>query len=524
MTLPRPVMGFVLALLSLSAWGGDSLPEVQTASATPPGIANSQGELRLFKRDVTCRADSKSPATIHGAVLEPGRELNPAVDTLQPIVTDGHGGFVVAAGTTMLSGGLFRGGTDILLAGLDDDLSPRWATVFGGPLSENPVSIVRTRDGGYAAVSSTRSLWYSMVWRWVSKGDLAMLVSKYAADGTLEWVQYLTPGDDPGGASIVVPASGGVLVGGGARVEGKFPGFLLKTDDEGKLQWAHKVGSDHENTIAHLEALPNGQVLASGSHRKLRASPYDVWVGRFDGRGAATAAAAYHSEIGGSTGIAFPISDGGAIVIRSPVYQRTAPRSRIAVFALAADGTVRWSRLLDFDERVTLSNFAEAGPGRYLLFGGAEARADLAGPMMLELDAAGQVVGSRAIEIGAMADHGDVRFFTSDEPVSMARDPRGGYVILGNLVAVPVDVIERFGLTPRSGQLDRDVQSRLRSLVYLLRIGEGVPNGPCTREVMVKVSDQPVEMQTVDLPTSDLAAQAMTPVPRLNVGVEYLRP
>jgi len=475
---------------------------------------------QFFKRAIECPIGEPSASRVKGVVFEPGHEMNPEPDTLQPIVRRPQGGVALAAGTTMYSGGLFRGGTDILVAGLDDDLVPRWGTVFGGPLTDMPVSITATRDGGVAALSFTRSLWFSTLFRWVGKSELAVLVSKYAADGRLEWVQHLATGGDPGGRSIVAMPAGGILIGGGAIRDGRLPGFLVRLSDAGQVQWARQVGRDYENVIIHLADLTDGGVLASGSYRTASTSPRDVWVARLDAQAGAVWARAYHSAIGGSAGLAFPLADGGAVVIRSPEYERSRQASRIALFAVAPDGQLRWSRVLSFEERVNLSNFAEPSPGRLLLFGGTYASKDVAGPLVVELDADGKLVDSRAIELAGVAARSGMAVLAGDRPVSVAPDSGGGLILLSNLIVAPVDLLPQLR---KPADMDSQTRARVRMQVVLLRLGAGVPDGPCTRAVPAQSADQTVEEHAFELSTIDLPASAVVPVPRINLGVRSLR-
>jgi hypothetical protein len=493
------------------------VPAATIASAPAAGSTLQQ----LFKRAIECPVGEASAPQIKGFALEPGHEMNPEPDTLQPIVRGSQGGFALAAGTTVYSGGLFKGGTDILVAGLDDDLAPRWATVFGGPLTDMPVSIAATRDGGVAAVSFTRSLWFSTLFRWVAKGDLAVLVSKYAPDGHLQWVQHLNVGGDPGGLSIVAMPAGGIVVGGGATRDGRFPGFLVRFTAGGQVEWARQLGREHESFIGHLAVLADGGLLASGSHRTARESPRDVWVARLDAQAVAVWARSYHGTPGGSAGVAFPLADGGALVIRSPEYQRSSPVSRVAVFAIAPDGRPRWSRVLSFDERVTLSNFAEPSPGRLLLFGGTYASQTVTGPLVVELDAGGKVVDSRAVELASVAARPGFAVYTADQPVSVAPDIAGGYVLFGNLLVVPLDLDSQFQAP--GTEMDAQTRSRIRMQVFLLRLGAGVPTGPCTRAVAVESTEQTLDDHVLELTAIDLPASTVVPVPRINLGVNLLR-
>jgi hypothetical protein len=498
-------------------------PAAPRASAADAEPSETSLARQLYKRDVACPADDPAAPHLRGVLLEPGRELNPTADTLQPIVRDAQGGFGLATGTTMFSGGLWRAGTDILAARLDATLAPLWATVFGGPVSDTPVSMAATRDGGFAVISFTRSLWFSTLFRWLAKDEGAVLVSKYGADGRLEWVQHLTAGAQPGGLSIATLPEGGILVGGGALRENRFAGFLIRLTDAGEVQWARSVGPHHEDFVGRLEALPDGSVLASGSHRMERASPRDVWVARLAADASVAWARAYHGDSGGSVGLAFPLAGGGAIVIRSPDDVRGAPRSKVAVFAIESDGAVRWSRVLAFEERVTLSNFAEPVPGRLLLFGGSFASETVAGPIVVELDVAGEVVASRAIDVASMAARPGMRIFAGDEPVSVVRDHGDGFVVLGNVVAYPLDVAARLASGGSFGDLDPETRARVRLQVFLLRIGAGVPTGGCTRSVPVRASDQPLAARPLDLSLGPLPAGVLVPVPRANLGERSLR-
>lgn len=525
-TLFRGCCWFVVAIPVLNGPVGAEvapLPPVQAASGAGAGTVGSSLTDKLSRRAIECAAGVPSPARVKGVVFEPGHEMNPEPDTLQPVVRRPQGGYAMAAATTMFTGGLFRGGTDILVAGLDNELVPRWATVFGGPVSDLPVSITATRDGGVAAVSFTSSLWFSTVFRWLGKSEGAVLVSKYAPDGQLEWVQHLAVGGDPSGLSIVATPDGGILVGGGATRDGRFPGFLVHLSDAGQVRWARQVGRDHEGTIAHLAVLPDGTVLASGSHRTARASPRDVWVARFDAQGGAVWARTYHGAAGGSTASVFALADGGAIVIRSPEVERSRPGSRIAVFVIAPDGRVRWSRMLSFEERVTLSNFLEPSPGRLLLYGGSYLREDVAGPLVVELDADGKVVDSRAVEIGSVAARPGMTMLASDQPISVAPDGEGGLLLLGNLIAIPVDLVPLMNARSKLSDLDTPTRARIRLQVFLLRLGAGTPAGPCTRAVPALAADQRIEERVFEFPTSDLPADTVAPVPRIHLGVRSLR-
>ena len=518
-------LGCALLISSARAEEPPVSPELAAPKAARVGIVDESGALKLNKRDMSCPGDERATGRLRGTLLEPGREINPAPDTLQSIVQGRDRSFVAVAGTTMLSGGLFRGGTDILVAGLDNDFAPRWATVFGGPATDFPVSIAPTADGGYVVISYTTSLWYATIWRWLAKGNQAGLLSKYGPDGALQWVQYLTPGEEPGGWSVIAPTGGGILVGGGAVRGARHAGFLLRLTDSGELQWAREIGSHHEDSIAHLEALRDGGVLVSGTFRSSKGAGYEAWAGKFGQDGKFDWARSYSSKVGGTTGIAFPVADGGAVIVRSPEHQRSPPRSRVVAIAIAADGAVRWARVFAFDERVTISNFAETASGEYLLFGGAMDGDDgAAGPMVLKLGSTGSVVSSRAVNLAQLVPADDLTTATGDEPVSVVRDHGPGFIIMSNLIRAPSDLLARLKSGGSTSNLSSEVRASIRGHVYFLRLEGDSPTGPCARDLKLASDELQVDVQAIDMPVRDLPSNLFTPVPGHNIGFKRLGP
>lgn len=70
-------------------------------------------------------------------------------------MADGNRGYALTTATRAFATGPLRAGGDVLLAGIDRQFNPLWATVFGGPAPDGPSSLTRTADGGRAGASSS---------------------------------------------------------------------------------------------------------------------------------------------------------------------------------------------------------------------------------------------------------------------------------------------------------------------------------------------------------------------------------
>jgi hypothetical protein len=193
--------------------------------------------------------------------------------------------------------------------------------------------------------------------------------------------------------------------------------------------------------------------------------------------------------------------------------------------AIAADGAVRWARVFAFDERVTISNFAETASGEYLLFGGAMEAADgPAGPMVLKLGRSGDVVSSRAVTLSQLVPADGLTTLTRDEPVSVVRDHGPGFVIMSNLIRAPSDQIAHVKAGGSTSDLGSEARAATKAHVYFLRLEGDSPTGPCTRDVKVASGDLLVDVQAIDMPVRDLPSNLFTPVPGHNIGAKRLGP
>ena len=501
-----------------------------TASCTPPtGLApdpaststsshtpSKSGEMKLAKRDIFCTPVGSVELQPMGAILEePGLEiLDDSAVKRSSIVNLGPQGYVITAGTMAFSTGLSKGRGDVMLAGLDSNFNPLWATVIGGPTADIPSSAARTADGGFAVVAQTKTQLT------LFKQTDVVLLSKYAADGSLEWAQYHTPGEDAGLKAVVAPTSGGIVFGGWAWRK-RWAGFLIRLDDRGNLQWAREVGRDYENSISWIEKGANGGLLLAGPRRVEKASKFEVWLAKISDSGDVGWAKAYKLENGASPVFASATAKGGFVVVRAPSSGGQPPRTKIPVFEVDADGNVLWAEEYEFSESVRVSDVAESRSGHLLLFGNAYRDDKNAGPFTLEIDRSGRIVTSTAVDLVRSATTAERSTLVVPGPVSVSRDETDGFVIMGEMFSVPTHMLPQpKSFKPRS--VSDLIQSEMSLPLYFVRVDESGRAGACSRPV--ETSQRSIKVKGVDfeLPMRELPAKNTTFIPKADLTIERI--
>ncbi|MEO0192922.1 MAG: hypothetical protein ABIM46_09095 [candidate division WOR-3 bacterium] len=157
-------------------------------------------------------------------------------DYAYSITQTSDGGYAVAGSTWSFG----VGGPDFLVLKLNPDGSLAWARTYGGPGSEEAISITQTSDGGYAVAGSTYSFG-------AGNGDL--LVLKLNPDGSLAWARTYGGGSSDWAWSIIQTTDGGYAVAGYTPSFGAgYEDFLvLKLNPDGSLAWARTYGgTDYE--------------------------------------------------------------------------------------------------------------------------------------------------------------------------------------------------------------------------------------------------------------------------------------
>ena len=509
-----------------------STPAEAGSAAIPAArvqITTAAGDVSLFRSDIQCRAPGSNEAQPLGAILA-GAEaetLYSEAVSLAPLVSLGADGYALTVSTRAFSTGLTRGGGDVLLVGLTPDFTPRWATVYGGPAPDGPLSLTRTADGGLAIVGTSRSSYSSSLLRFLKESPESILVSKHARDGQLQWAQVNTLGELIIANPIVAMSDGGMVFGGTVRRDGRFAGFVQRMDDDGKLRWGRLLGPDFEVGVTWLVPTPEGEVLAGGPRQrvarpgvKLLDLTFEIWLARLNGDGTPVWAKSYALDSGLAGVIAAPLRQRqGWLIVREPRYDKSTDTSRFPIFEVDEAGQVRWAAEYEVegDGRVT-TVLPSAGDG-YLLFGPASPKKDEGGTLTIELGPDGKVRSSTWIDVVSALSTADRSAFMERDPVAAVSDADGRYVLMGDYMTVPRELVAK---AKPGSRPPPDLREQLKAAVFLLRTGADGQVQGCSQPLRVSNRSISIRAEDFSLVPTELPAGTVSAVPASRLDLRRL--
>jgi hypothetical protein len=486
--------------------GATVVAQGQAAAANPPGDIVS-GTVAFRRMPIECR--SGAVTDVVGAVMD-GPQLEtlfPDVATQRSLIAVGDDGYALITGTAAFSGGLLRGGSDILLMRIGPDFTPRWGSVLGGPAPDMPVSLARTADGGFALVSSTTSDLPSSM-RWLASGPEAVLLSRHDADGRLLWAQYHWPREMLVANAVVTWPGGGIAYGGTLRREGRWAGFLMRHEDGGALKWLRVLGPDHEVGVTWIVPLPDGGLYAFGPRQrvarpgvKVQGLAFDIWIARFDADGAVRWARSLTLASGVATVMGEATATGGLLIAREGRYDAAHDTTRFPMVELSPDGRLVWAAEYEAQGEARVTAILPLAEGGFRLFGPASPADGENGPFALTIDAQGRPQSTRWIDASTMLSTDARRAFMERDPVSVVRDADGRYVLFGDAMSIPRSMLV-------GKRLPSNLRQNLKAFVYLLRTDTQGDIPGCSRA-------WPVTSRTLDLTAEPFAIEAVdAPGPR----------
>ncbi|HTB32799.1 MAG TPA: T9SS type A sorting domain-containing protein [Bacteroidia bacterium] len=150
-----------------------------------------------------------------------------------------------------------------------------WSKAFAS--STTGCELKQTSDGGYIALGSSLYDYGSIEGINLLKTDI---------NGNLLWMKGLIPYTTIGPLDIIQTKDKGFVVTGGSN--GLRPGFAVKTDSVGNVQWTNCYGQDSISTgeLISVIELPTGDLVFTGDMSSKRGvSPYWQWLLKTDKSG-----------------------------------------------------------------------------------------------------------------------------------------------------------------------------------------------------------------------------------------------
>jgi hypothetical protein len=181
------------------------------------------------------------------------------------------GGYIIS-GTTPANG---DNGSDIWLIKTDSVGNELWSSTYGGAESDHGGYVQQTTDGGYIAGGYTTSF---------GEGYRDYYLLKTDDEGNLQWFQtYGGPYDDFG-RMVIQTHDGGYVIGGSTDpIGGNFHMLIIRTDTEGNQIWARTYGEEERSVFGGIQQTADGGFIITG----FTDGPdgQDIWLFKTDGSG-----------------------------------------------------------------------------------------------------------------------------------------------------------------------------------------------------------------------------------------------
>ena len=181
------------------------------------------------------------------------------------------GGYIIV-GSTWSDG---NGNYDIWLIKTDNNGNEQWSKTFGGEQSDSGNSMLRTSDGGYIIIGSTRSYGSGGVDAWLIKTD---------NNGNEQWNKTYGGIENDDGTSIKQTSDGGFLIGGSTDSYGKYPSdiWIIKINKTGNILWNRTFGGENGEYCYSIQETSDKGFIIVGRTTSFCVGDEDIWLIKTD--------------------------------------------------------------------------------------------------------------------------------------------------------------------------------------------------------------------------------------------------
>ena len=189
------------------------------------------------------------------------------MDEAYSLIQTSDGGFALAGFTNSYG----AGGVDMWLVKTDTTGNHEWDYAFGELGTELATSLIQTSDGGLALAGYTSSYGAGNYDMWLVKTDIT---------GISEW-KYSIGGEGKDEAySLIQTTEGGFAIAGYTESygAGNYDMWLVKTDDEGELEWKNTFGGTENDFAQSLVQTTDGGFAIAGSTNSYGDGDINMWL------------------------------------------------------------------------------------------------------------------------------------------------------------------------------------------------------------------------------------------------------
>jgi hypothetical protein len=263
------------------------------------------------------------------------------------------GGYILTGYTESFG----AGGRDIFLIKTDADGNIQWAKTYGGTHWDEARSVQQTSDGGYIVAGYTRS--FGPSWN----GEFFLI--KTDADGEVQWAKtYGGLGWDEA-SSVQQTSDNGYIVAGftAAFGAGAYDLFLIKTYANGDVQWAKTYGGTSYDVASSVQQTSDEGYIVAGWTISFGAGDYDAFLVKTDENGNVQWAKTYGGTYWDQASSVQQTSDGGYIVAG---FTASFGAGAYDLFLIKTDanGDVQWAKTYggtDWDHASSVQQTSDDG-------------------------------------------------------------------------------------------------------------------------------------------------------------------
>jgi hypothetical protein len=262
------------------------------------------------------------------------------------------GGYIVVGETSSFGAGSY----DIFLIKTDAYGNLQWAKAYGGASYDYAYSVQQTSDGGYIVAGATDSF---------GEGWYDIFLIKTDAYGNLQWAKAYGGASYDYAYSVQQTSDGGYILMGGTWSfgAGSFDIFLIKTDENGNIQWAKTYGGTREDYGFSFQQTSDGGYILAGETVSFGAGLSDIFLIKTDANGNVQWAKTYGGTSDDLPRFVRQTSDGGYIVV-GETYSFGAGYSDIFLIKTDANGNVQWAKTYggtDYDLAFSVQQTSDGG-------------------------------------------------------------------------------------------------------------------------------------------------------------------
>lgn len=186
-----------------------------------------------------------------------------------------RGGGYIITGYTTSSG---AGGEDVVLVRTDPSGDAVWTKTIGGTGKDNGWAVRETDDGGYIVAGFTNSF---------GAGEMDVYLIRTDTGGDTLWTKTYGGEGEELGWDVQRTADGGFIIAAqtASLGNGEIDAYLIKTDADGKTEWAKTYGGEKVDRIFSVQQTPDGGYVAVGITYSFGAGGRDAYLLKTDGSG-----------------------------------------------------------------------------------------------------------------------------------------------------------------------------------------------------------------------------------------------